>query len=377
MSSLNNQTGAEGNKFEFIAKNKVTAIGMGCSNRAPATRVDKHGTPYCKFSLSPTLGTIPIYGSIPSAGIVDTAIVHPQGSWSLGIGNKWSITVGSGGISVQNVGPYVNNSDYMVLFGNVRTNLHSGSVVDIKSGDVITLNSKKILMSCEEMVINNTVKVNNNVVVNGGLFVRGEAFFTHMTMMSQPMRTEDSGVINSYINPNQSFAVMGANSVIAQSKLLTTFGGLLSTISGSFDDIDGFIEIILTLPLPSPIDRIITIPAKIAFPYGIRLMSDSVYGMNPVKSEEAWENRPEVGVGLTKGDAIAMGHEHQFTGPAGKFVSSTDEIYKKVSSSKIMENKPINHNKAEYGGVSDWFGQWAENQKKKITDGLTSFSIFG
>lgn len=375
--SLNNQTGAEGNKFEFIAKNKVTTIGMGCPNLAPSTRIDLHGKPYYKFAISPNLGTVPIVGSMPSAGMVDTSIVHPQGSWSLAIGNKWNISVGTGGISIENPGPYMNNSDYIVLFGNVRTNLHSGSVVDIKSGDFIILNSNKIYMTCNEMVINNTIMVNDNVVVNGGLFVRGETFLTHLTTMAQPMRTEESGNINSYINPSQSFAVLGANSVLAQSKLLATFGGLMSSITGSMPNIDGFIEILLTLQFPSPIDKVLTVPGKIAFPYGIRLISDGTYGMNPIKVEEQWNMRPPVGSGLTKGDCVSSGHGHQYTVPAGTYLKSVDEVYKKAATSKITENKPINHNPAQFGGLSDWFGEWIDNQKKKITDSITSFSLFG
>jgi hypothetical protein len=369
--SLNNQTGSEGNGFEFYAKNKVTVVGGGCVNLSPCTRIDNRAKSLQKFKLSSNTGTIPYRGSMPSATMIDTSITHPIGTWSLCVGNKWDITVGTGGIRLTNTGPLMSTSPYVVFFGEEQLNLHSGTIVEIKSGRTISLDAPQIVINAsKEMVMQSSLCTNANIVANGGFFARGETFITHMTVQSQMMETKECTDCEMFINPTQSFAVAAGNSTFAQLKLGTTYSGALASASGSLPNQSGLVDVVIALWLPSPFDKVLTVPAKIGFPLGIRLISDGLYGSDPASTETTWITKPTPEHGLKSHDASGGAHSHMYTAPAATYVKDTEELYSAAKDSDVMSNKPIGHEPVSQGGMQDWIKNYINKQKKAVTDSI-------
>lgn len=377
MGVSNNQSGAEGNKFEFIAKNKVTTIGMSCPNIGPSIRTDNHGSAYVKPVLSKYMGSVPIVGSLPSSSVIDASINHPHGSWSLYIGNKWNVGVGSGGISIKTTGTSNFKSPKINLVGENDVNVDGGSVVQIKSGKVVSINAKLLVVSKAQSVFNGNITTTSNLVVNGGLFVRGETFLSHVTMQGVNMHTKESAPITAYLNPVQSFAVKNGSSQFAKLNLFSAFSSGLSSMSGSLPNTPGYIDILIAIPLPSPIDSVINVPGRIAFPSGVQFISDGFYKMCPEQATLAWTNPiPLPSFEQSIPDITSStGHTHEFKGPAITYKKDTGEFYEAAASSGVDGSKPIGHEPGVPGGLSqlsEWTNQYIDNAKQSVVDAGTN-----
>ena len=353
MSVANNQTGAEGNKFEFIAKNQVTTIGMGCPNLAFALRKDSHGTSMVKTALSMFSGSIPILMSIPTSSVIDTSINHPQGTWSLYIANKWTTNVGSGGLSLKTSGPISYASPHIVLAGEDNLHLHAGEMLQLKSGKIVMVEAKKTIFKDAECYFNNVISTTSNVIIGGGLYVRGECFFSHISCQGVNMWTKESPPLKASLSPFQSYSVKTGNSDFSLMKLGLNFSTAILALSEQLPQTPGFIDTIISLPLPSPIDSIINVPAKIAFPYGIQLISDSFYSLNPKITDVIWETELPIGIGKLVSDVVSpFGHKHEYMGPSATYKNDTIQAYGAAFSSGIDKQNPVPHEPPVPGGLS-------------------------
>ena len=353
MSVANNQTGAEGNKFEFIAKNQVTTIGMGCPNMSFTLRKDNHGKSMVKTALSLFSGSIPILMSIPTSSVIDTSINHPQGTWSLYIANKWTTNVGSGGISLKTSGPSSYSSPHIGRAGNDNLHLHAGEMLQLKSGKIVMVEAKKTIFKDTELYFNNVISTTSNVIIGGGLYVRGECFISHMTCQAVNMWTKESPPLKASLNPFQSYSVKTGNSDFSIMKLGLNFSSAILALSEQLPQTPGFIDTIISLPLPSPIDSIINVPAKIAFPFGIQLISDSFYALNPAMTEVVWETELPLGVGKLVSDVVSpFGHKHEYKGPAATYKNDTIETYGAAFKSGLDKQNPVSHEPPVPGGFS-------------------------
>lgn len=370
MSVNNNQTGAEGNKFEFIAKNKITMVGMGCPNLSYCLRMDKRGRSTVGFKLGKSTGTIPIRGAMPSSSLVDTSALHPQGSWWIDIGNKWSTSVGAGGIDFKTKGPLRFFSEYGTIIGKNGLNLQGGEVVEIKSDKFIVLNAPKLLMEKTNLNMNATIKTTGNMVANGGFYARGETYISHMTIQAQPMETKECDCIDANVNPAQSFAVRNGSSALASAKLLPYMP--LAELLGEVPDTPGMIDAVITLPFPPPIDATFTLPIKLGFTKGIRLISDNFYTTSPVEAETMWNMSYPLGYGLKLPDVVGGEHCHNFVGPSATYLQNTNDVYKAAAESGITENKAIGHNQMTPGGgvngLTGWLNDYANGVKKSTSE---------
>ena len=370
MSVANNQTGAEGNKFEFIAKNKVTTIGISCPNLSYSVRMDRRGKSTVGFTLGKSTGSVPIRGAMPSASIIDTSVTHPQGSWWISIANKWDVTVGAGGINYETRGPLQIFSEYGTIIGKNGLNLQGGELVEIKSDKYISINAPKVLLNDTNLMCNASLKTTGNMVANGGFYARGETYITHMTTQSQNMNTKDCDCIDASINPTQSFAVKNGSSALAQLKLAPYMP--LSSLLSSVPDTPGMIDAVVTLPFPPPIDAILTLPIKLAFTRGIQLISDNFYSVSPAESELVWNTSYPSGYGLKLPDVVGGEHSHEFTGPAATYLPDTNALYEAAADSGIMDNKAIGHNQSTpgggLGGLKGWFSDYCDGVKKSISN---------
>lgn len=368
MSVANNQTGAEGNKFEFIAKNQVTTIGMGCPNMAFTLRKDNHGNSMVKSTLSMFSGSIPILMSLPSSSVIDTSINHPQGTWSLYIANKWTIDVGSGGISLKTSGPISFASPHIVLAGEDNLHLHAGETVHIKSGKIVLIESKKAIFKNAETYFNNVISTTSNVIIGGGLYVKGECFISHMTCQGVGMTTKSSGPFKANMNPFQSYSVKTGNSIYSIEKLGINFSNLILSLAGQLPQTPGFIDTIISLPLPKPIDSIINVPAKIAFPRGIQLISDSFHAINPAMTDVIWETELPLGTGALVTDVVSpFGHKHDYVGPAVTYKKDTVEAYKAAFESGLDKQNPVPHEPPVPGGLSQ-IAEMYDGIKEEMTE---------
>ena len=354
--STNNQ-GMGGVKIEHIALEAATHIGMQAPNtflgvREADDRVFlptlKVGAPHgCKVDKEPHYTCDP----------VDTSSLIPGGKYTLGVGNKWTIRVGGGGIYTETLGPIMTDGEIVV------NNIEKGFFVQTKLFQVIAkkrvfIGGKRGDLHFDNLYIQGNTTFFNNVTFNGGTYINGELMCNHITTQKMQCTTEFNDDIKSYINPAMSFHIYNGESLAA---LKYVREGLLSGIWTAIDwtDIDeklqgGMVDIELFVNLDPILQllpglgeiigaaiRQIHIPCKIAFPKGISLISDASDFENPSLYTLVTSKQRTPGEAVQKSDTMGPGHQHAFQGPAVKYVDNTMSIYEEAK--KITENTPMSH----------------------------------
>lgn len=180
LTEIEKNMGIGGSEIIQITKHKVETIGMAV-NDFGSIRYDAVGKMLSSELLVDDLGTYVNYE--PSPLIEYTHVQDlPGGDYTLSIGNRWNVLVGSGGINLKTLGSFNMTGTIMNM---------AGEQVNISSGNEININSKTINISAEilrlrntrqkQILIENSLGVNNNLVVGGALSVEGEVFLQHVT----------------------------------------------------------------------------------------------------------------------------------------------------------------------------------------------------
>ena len=361
-----NNEGMGGADIEHIALEKITMIGMQSPNEYPSTREGDDRVTLSKLEISPSKGCeikdTPGYDCEP----IDTSWLSYGGKYTLGVGNKWHIRVGSGGVYTETTGPIMIDGEIMINQAKkgffVQTNLFQ-VIVDKRA----MLSGKRIDFKFDETYFTGNVNFLTNVAINGGLYVNGELYCPHITMQKQRNTTSFNDDNQAYINPAQSFHVFNGASLAAKKYV---HEGLLSgiwtaidwtdadeSLAGGMVDIEWFIDldpILQLLPglgeVLGAVVRQIHIPCKIAFPKGISLISDATDFQNPEAYTMSSKGTRMIGQSIQKSDTFGPGHVHEFDGPAVEYVSTTDQIYSQAAN--VLSPEPIPHKKAVPNGAA-------------------------
>ena len=122
----------------------------------------------------------------------------PCGTYSLNVGNKYTVDTGAGGISIKTVGNLKINSDARtVITGTAELYMSSQGNINLASSDNVSIvgNSLK-LQGSNQVYIDCNLGVKSNLLVNGGAFVDGEVFLNHISCPAEIQYT--GGGIGSY-----------------------------------------------------------------------------------------------------------------------------------------------------------------------------------
>lgn len=194
-----------GTSIKTIAKNFIENIGL-VFNDFESYRKDPSGKLVpCGVKIDP-LGTT-IYTQYRETALIETVDVEgfPGGSYDLNICDKWTVTVGSNGITFKTTGP-MNIYSPMIYMQGESINIGgstsevriSGERVDV-AADVISLRPNKNKRTTEtgaktdyeqQLLIDGNLNVGLNAIVRGGLHVEGELTTHHITAPCEYQITE-------------------------------------------------------------------------------------------------------------------------------------------------------------------------------------------
>lgn len=344
-----------GVKISHIALDETKLIGTQNPNKRISVRESNDREQLPTLSINGggcSVKDVPVY----DCEMIDNSWLSYGGKYTLGVGNKWHVRVGSGGIYTETSGPIMTDGEIAI------NNIKKGYFVQTKLFQVISeertmLTGKRIDFDFDEYYFNGNVSFINNVAINGGLLVNGELMCNHMTTQKQTNLTEFSEDTQGFINPNMSFHIFQGQSLAAikytqKSLLGTSFEGMdVHDADERIDWVDAELAIntdFLEQILPGLNDvgiglikMLLCLPIKLKFPKGISLISDATDMDNPTVYTQLQLQPRIAGDAVEKSDLFGPGHQHSFTGPACNYMKDTEAMYKEGT--KILQDTPLSH----------------------------------
>lgn len=371
-----NNDGMGGAKIEHIALEQTTMIGMQSPNEFMSVREGDDRVSLPVMTISPNKGCDVSNKKMYDCEPIDTSWLSYGGKYTLGIGNKWHIRVGGGGIYTETIGPIMNDGE--IVINNIKKGFFvQTNLFQVFAGKRAMLSGNRIDFDFNETYFKGNAQFLNNAVFNGGVYVNGELICNHITTQKQKGLTSFNEDIQSYVNPAQSFHVYNGASLAAKKYVNE---GLLSGIwraidwtdvdeklQGGMVDIEWFIDLDPILQLLPGLGEIlgtalrqIHIPCKIAFPNGISLISDALDFQQPTLYPSIHFSQRIIGDATTKSDTFGPGHSHVYDCPACNYVSDTTSLYEEGS--KILQSTPLKHKSTVFGGADS-----IDKAKEEIT----------
>ena len=383
---MTNNDGMGGKRIEHIAVEQSTLIGVQSPNKFPSYKEkDKH-TKIPTLSFKETTGLQIQDELLYDCEVVDTSWLHPGGIYTLGVGNKWTTQVGSGGIQMTTIGNIMNKSEIAIHQGNKGFFIQT-KFFQVLGAERIMIAGKRIDFDAAYSQFMGNVGFTNNILVQGGAYINGELICNHITTQKQANTTSMSEDTQGYINPNMSFHVFQGYSSAAQkytpkSLLGVVFEGL--DITDADDNVEwieaelaintDFIEQIipgLDKVGLSIIKMILALPIKLKFPKGINLISDATDHQNPTIYTQMKMQPRLMGDAKDKSDLFGPGHQHTFYGPACGYLKTTQEVYN--AGKAVLGEKPIVHKSVAPNGA-DSLEKAMEEGKQMITDYMKKYA---
>ena len=123
----------------------------------------------------------------------------PGGNYSLSVGNRYSLLVGSGGVDIKTTGPVNLGGTIMAIAGKQMNlaatddfNLDGGTNLSVIA-DLITIRSR----NRNQVVIDDNLGISKNVVIGGGAYINGELYLQHVTAPAEFQVTESTTITDS------------------------------------------------------------------------------------------------------------------------------------------------------------------------------------
>ena len=188
---IEQQLGTGGKVSTTIFRDKQEVVGAAF-NDYPSVRIDWKGRAQPVEVAVGRQTTFTTVGSVPHVEEVANDSVFPVGTYTIQAGNKFNVTVGSGGVQIK-TGGAVDISGTTVKVSGHKINVQSKAGVNIASDEIIELQSPKniSLRSNKQIYIEPGLGVSNNIVVGGGSYTEGEVFVNHITAPVEIQQTED------------------------------------------------------------------------------------------------------------------------------------------------------------------------------------------
>ena len=193
LNEIEQKMGNGGDTISFLKRNKFETIG-GSVNDFPSVRIDPKGR---SQPIEVAVGEKTTYtnlDSIPVVEDVNSDSNFPVGSYTLNVGNKYNVIVGSGGVQIKTSGAVEIGGTSMKVAAtklNVMASqgmhLTSESIVELQSDRYIALRTKR-----QQIYIEPGLGVRDNLVVGGGTYIEGELYVNHITAPVEIQQTEDT-----------------------------------------------------------------------------------------------------------------------------------------------------------------------------------------
>lgn len=190
--------GNGGDEISFIKKNKFETVGA-IFNDYPSIRVDQQGRSHPFEVIVSDVGAFKNHDYMPVVEDVDNSSFFPCGEESKTIGNKYNLTVGSGGINLKSTGGIeLGGSNFKGGFK--KCNISATYGVHLMSENIIELASLKsiTLRTNRQVFVESAMGVKNNIVVGGGSYIEGEMYVQHITAPVEIQQTEDTQLFGKF-----------------------------------------------------------------------------------------------------------------------------------------------------------------------------------
>ena len=182
--TLNNyelDMGNGGDEIDFVKRHKIETIGAA-TNDYPSIRVDEFGR---SQPVGVDVGRYTTYvnmDTIPHVEQVNNDMTFPVGNYTLNVGNRYNMLVGSGGVQLKTSGAVEIGGTTANLAAN-KVTVQGCSGVHIGSESVVEIQSKKSisLRSDRQVLISPSLGIQNDLKVGGASYVEGEAYVQHVT----------------------------------------------------------------------------------------------------------------------------------------------------------------------------------------------------
>ena len=191
LSPIEARMGSGGDEQEFVYRDKVENVGATFNNY-PNIRVDPEGrSQQRRVAVGKQVSFVHV-DKFPHVEEVNNESMFPVGNYTLNVGNKWNVMVGSGGIQLKSTGG-VELGGTTFKVSAQKTNIQSAQGINITSESIVELQSKNniSLRSNRQVYIEPGLGVANNAVVGGSSYTEGEAYVQHITAPAEIQKTED------------------------------------------------------------------------------------------------------------------------------------------------------------------------------------------
>lgn len=237
-----NNNGTDGVSSQVVAGDKMVTVGADV-NTYPSVKIDPTGMQISRTLMTASSGAVPFDSAMMKCEELDTSHLFQTGNYKVFAGNNFTISCGSGGITLDTSG------NIKLSSGGGMTSITSPMTLDITSQTVQMTAHEGMRMSGDvmDMDVKNTnfggnVDFNKNMKMQGSLAVQGELYSTHLTAQKQIMLSDAAGAPTGYINPLQSFALTNGSSNFAKSQGIEGKAMEPPPVSG-----DGMIDVVLDL----------------------------------------------------------------------------------------------------------------------------------
>lgn len=195
---IEQKMGNGGDDISFVKKNKVSTVGAAF-NDYPSIRVDEKGRSHPFEVIVGRQGAFKNHDYFPVVEDVDNTSSFPGGDSTEVIGNKYNVTIGSGGLNLKTTGG-VEIGGTNFKGGFKKFNVSSTYGVHLLSENIIELSSLKsiTLRTNRQVFVESSLGVKNNVIVGGGAYIEGETYLQHITAPIEVQQTEDTILLGKF-----------------------------------------------------------------------------------------------------------------------------------------------------------------------------------
>ncbi len=198
LTPIEQQMGDGGDEVTFVKKNKIETVGAAF-NDYPSIRVDEKGRSQPFEVIVSDAGAFKNDDYAAVVEDVDNSSFFPGGEETKIVGNKYNLTVGSGGYNLKTTGS-VEMGGTTFKGGFKKCNISANYGIHLISENIIELSSLKTitLRTNRQVLVESALGVKNNIVTGGGLYTEGEMYVQHITAPVEIQQTETTQVFGKF-----------------------------------------------------------------------------------------------------------------------------------------------------------------------------------
>lgn len=198
LNAIEKEMGDGGDEIHITKKNKFEQVGA-TFNDYPSVRIDEKGRSQPLEIVVSETGAFKNHDYVPHIEEVDNSSNFPCGNDDSVVGNRFSKTVGSGGVHLKTTGTMELGGTSLKV-GFKRANINASHGIQIASESFVEIQSLKTitLRTNRQVYVECSLGVKNNLIVGGGAYVEGELYCQHITAPLEVHQTEDTTVYGKF-----------------------------------------------------------------------------------------------------------------------------------------------------------------------------------